>query len=332
MEPTPPRVACIINPARRYADRTWQLVQQHCSALGFPAPIRFDTTIDHPGGHQVAQALESGATSIVAHGGDGTIRNVGKELAHTDVPLGIVPAGTANIFHLNAVGKQRNIDQSVRTALLGPAVPIDIGRVRLQFADDRADIDERFLAVVGTGRDAEALQRISPQLKRRFGPAAYFLAGAGQLLQPQQHLQIEIGGELLAESPVWSVLVGNCGRVPGGITVLPGANLQDGLLNVMSIAPRSLASWAPIAWRAWRGSTRDLGTLMESTATEITIIPEHPIGVQIDGDVWPDVSRIEIEAVPSALRVRTTSGFSNDNPGDSIGDQEVDPGMDRPLR
>lgn len=302
-----PSVYCIVNPIGRQSTRAWQLVQQHCAALGYPPPQRLETTIDHPGELQARQALDAGATSIIVIGGDGTIRNVSNIMAHCTVPVGIIPTGTANIFHLNVVGKARSLDRSVRTALLGTPTPVDLGRATLSFADDRPDWESPFLVVIGVGHDAEALANVSLDLKRRIGPAAYFAAGARQLLGRQFDLDIELDGEPVPDQPVWSLLVGNCGRVPGGITIFPDAHVQDGLLNVLRISPTSLASWAPIAWRSWRGSSRVLRSLADGIASEVTVKSETPVSVQIDGDVWSGVRGLQIGIDPSALLIRSGS-------------------------
>lgn len=302
-----PQIACIVNPVGRQSDRAWQLVLQHCAALGYATPQRLETTIDHPGDRQARQALEAGADSIIVVGGDGTIRNVSNEMAHTPVPIGIVPTGTANIFHLNVVGKSRSLDRSVRTAILGTPVSVDLGRVALSFTDDRPDWESSFLVVVGIGHDAEALANVSLSLKRRIGPAAYFVAGARQLLGRQFDLDIDIDDQPLPRQRVWSLLVGNCGRVPGGITIFPDANVQDGLLNVLRLTPSSLASWAPIAWRSWRGRSGGPGSTPEVTASAVTVKSEIAFPVQIDGDVWPGVGSVQIGIDPSALRIRSGS-------------------------
>lgn len=302
-----PLIFHIANPVGRQSARTGQLVQQHCVALGYPPPQLLETTIDHPGEQQAKQALEAGATSIIVSGGDGTIRNISRVLSQSSVPIGVIPTGTANIFHLNVVGKERSLDRSVRTALLGMPTPVDLGRVRLSFADGRPDWESSFLVVVGIGHDAEALVNVSPFLKRRIGSAAYFAAGARQLLGKQLDLTVELDGQPVVDQSVWSMLVGNCGRVPGGITIFPDADVQDGLLNVLRISPVSLASWIPIAWRSLRGRLGQVRSLSTATAKEVTVKPENPVSVQIDGDVWIGVNAIRIGIDPSALLIRSGS-------------------------
>ncbi len=322
------RVYCVINPARKGQLKVWELVQHHCAALGYPPPTRLTTTIEHPGGLQAEQALQAGADTVIVAGGDGTVRNVGTVLAHSGVALGIVPIGTANIFHLNAIGKDKRLDQAVRTALMGTDTAIDMGKVQLDFSTGTT-LDERFLVVVGIGRDALSLAGVSPWLKKAIGPGAYFASGMPHLLRRPLPMRVEIDGKPLDVEAAWSVLVGNCGVVPGGITILPAANLQDGKLNLLHVAPKTVAGWVPVAWRGLRGSSRSTRGLVDQEVDEVTIIPETPASAQIDGDVWDDVRAIRIAVDPAALVVRGKARPIDEPAGCNHRDQAAETGMDQ---
>ncbi len=323
------RVYCIANPARARHERVWQLVQQHCAALGTPPPTLLHTTIEAPGGPQARQALDAGADLVIVAGGDGTVGQVTNVMAHSGVAMGIIPIGTANIFHLNAIGRDKRLDQAVRTALMGTDTPVDTGIVHLH--DARGDaVEGRFLVVVGVGRDALSLHGVSPRLKRTIGAAAYFAAGLPQLLRRPLPMQVVIDGEPLPHTAAWSVLVGNCAVVPGGLTVLPGASLHDGKLNLLHVAPRSVVGWLPLAWRGVRGTSRPVRGVGDHLVEQVTIIPEAPAAVQVDGDVWHDVHRVEISADPAALIIRGKAAVAYEPAGDREGNQGAQTGLDRP--
>lgn len=320
------RVFCVLNPARRHSDRVWPLLQHHCAALGYPTPTLLTTTVEAAGGPQARDAINRGADLVIVAGGDGTIRNVSNVIAHTGIPLGIVPIGTANIFHLNVIGKDKRLDQAVRTALLGPDITVDSGRVHLQLSDGQ-HWDDRFLVVVGVGRDALSLGGVSDRLKRSIGAGAYFAAGVMQLLRSPLPMQVEIDNRPLPHRAAWSVLVGNCGMVPGKITILPGANLQDGKLNLLHVAPGGLAGWIPIALRGLRGSAGTVRGVADHLVEEVTIIPEQPAAVQIDGDVWNDTLRIEIAIDPGSLVIRGKE--THEPAGDGGEDSQTEAGLHR---
>lgn len=322
------RVFCVVNPARKHHRRVWKLVQDHCAALGFPPPQLLTTSVEQPGGAQAAEALERGGDLVIVAGGDGTVRNVGNELAHSSIAMGIIPTGTANIFHLNAIGKEKRLDQSVRTALMGANITVDTGMVKLQLHNGSI-FEQRFLVVVGVGRDAMSLGGVSDRLKKFTGPAAYFAAGLAHLARKPLPMTVTIDGQSMEHGVAWSVLVGNCGVVPGGITILPGASLIDGKLNLLHIAPKMILGWVPVAWRSIRGSDRSVRGLIDREADQVTIIPEIPTLVQVDGDVWSDIVRIEIAVDPDSLIIRGKATSSYESPENSGGDPVADSRLDR---
>jgi diacylglycerol kinase family enzyme len=122
--------------------------------------------------------------------------------------------------------------------------------------------------------------------------------------------------------------VGNCAVVPGGLTVLPGASLHDGKLNMLHVAPRSFIGWFPVAWRGVRGSNRPVNGLGDHLVEEVTIIPEAPAAVQVDGDVWHEVHRIEISVDAAALVIRGRAFVSDELTGNREGNPDVEAGMD----
>ena len=319
MESRNTRVYCVVNPARRHADRVWQLVQDHCAALGYPPPTLLTTTIDEPGGPQATQALDVGADLVIVAGGDGTIRNVSNVLANSNVPMGIIPTGTANIFHLNAIGKVKRLDTSVRTALLGRDIPVDTSMVRIDDADGNTSTD-RFLVVVGVGRDALSLGGVSDRFKKVTGPLAYFASGLPQLARKPIPMTIEVDDQQSMKIDAWSVLVGNCGVVPGKITIMPKADLADGKLNLLQVAPKSLSGWVPIAWRGLRGSDRATRGLIDADVERVVITPHQPTAVQVDGDVFRNIARVEIAVDPASLVIRGRESEQHDDERNGEGD------------
>lgn len=298
------RIACVVNPSRKLAPRALQALTANARALGFPDPVIYETTIAEPGEAQAHLAVADGADLVIAAGGDGTVRNVAAALAGTTVPLGILPIGTANIFHLNAIGKRTSLDASVRTALLGEPVSVDMGRVKLWQHSADSPINTRFLVVVGIGNDAATILGVSERWKRRIGPLAYFASGARTLLQPSMPMTITVDGERLHKERAWSLLVGNCGVVPGGITVLPNADVTDGQLHLLHVAPGNPLNWLPIGIAGITGHKRTPSGLTSMEAQHVTVEPESPMPVQVDGDVVEHVIRMEVTLEPETLLLR----------------------------
>ena len=146
---------------------------------------------------------------------------------------------------------------------------------------------------------AEAILRRS---KRRLGWVAYALAGVTRLSLPAQDFTVRLDGGQALSRRARCVVVGNAGLLPGGFTLLPGARLDDGLLDVGILAPGGAAGWARLAGLVLtRGQGRELERL-RARRVEISAGTELPR--QIDGEVTTPGRTLNVSVRPGALIVR----------------------------
>ena len=122
------------------------------------------------------KAVSEHVDLVVGAGGDGTVRIVADGLAGTGIPMGLVPAGTANLLAHN-FGLSTDETAAIEVAFDGHTRTIDLIKVAV---DDQAP--EHFAVLAGIGVDAMIMDETDPQLKDKVGSAAYFLA-AGKALQ-----------------------------------------------------------------------------------------------------------------------------------------------------
>src|SRR5579864_5350793 len=144
------------------------------------------------------EAIAAGARLVFAVGGDGTVRACAQALAGTQVPLAIVPRGTANL-----VATALGIPSS-----LGAALAVGFGeherRIDLALADG-----VMFAAMAGIGLDAAVVGAAAAGLKGAAGWLAYAAAGVGRLAGPRTEFTIRLdGGEPLGRL-ARCVVVGN---------------------------------------------------------------------------------------------------------------------------
>lgn len=101
--------------------------------------------------------------------------------------------------------------------------------------------------MAGLGLDASIMHSTTEEAKARMGWGAYVATGAKNLLGARFATRLRIdGGEPIAHT-ARTVVVGNCGRLTGGITLMPDAEVDDGILDVVAITPKGIVGWAGVA-------------------------------------------------------------------------------------
>jgi len=148
--------AVIVNPSKSVdVEYLRDLVEQTAAEVGLEPPLWFETTVEDPGLGQAREAVEKGASVVIAAGGDGTVRAVAEALAGTGVPMGLIPLGTGNLLARNLdlpLGSQREL---VATALTGRDRPMDLGWLRTEPLSPDDERKVRGRADASTARSAE---------------------------------------------------------------------------------------------------------------------------------------------------------------------------------
>ena len=294
-------VGVVLNPAK-YADggaavRAEILAQT--DALGFEEPVFRETTPLDVGFGQARELVELGAGLVIVCGGDGTVRACADALAGTQVPLGIVPVGTGNLLARN-LALPMDLWTAVHVSLTGQDRRIDLGIVEGQ----------RFAVMAGIGFDAAMVAGTSERLKTGMGWPAYLLSGARHLFGDIMRVTVRIDGGPELQRRARLVLIGNVGRITGGIPLLPDAAPDDGLLDVVILTPRTLLGWAHVAGRVL---TRRRGTgrpVERHRGKRVEVRTEKPHPRELDGDNIPDSTEFVAEIDPAALTVRVPPTFA----------------------
>ena len=112
--------------------------------------------------------------------------------------------------------------------------------------------------MAGIGLDAAVVGATREQLKRRFGWVAYAVSGVTKLSLPPRDFTVRLDDAEPLRRRARCVVVANAGLLPGGFTLLPGARLDDGLLDVGILAPSGAWGWVRVAGRVLaRGQRQD---------------------------------------------------------------------------
>jgi diacylglycerol kinase family enzyme len=172
---------------------------------------------------------------------------------------------------------------------------------------------EIFLVIAGLGFDAAMVADTDDELKAKVGWIAYFVAGMRHLHGRRMRVQMALDDMPAKPARLRSVLVGNCGLLPGGITLIPDAVLDDGELDVAVIDARGgLAGWTQVLGEVvmQRFGVRTelparIGRIDHARARRVRVGVAGGEQAQVDGDPLGRANELEMWVEPSALVVRS---------------------------
>lgn len=190
------------------------------------------TTGPNTAGAIARQAIEGGARLVCVAGGDGTVNEAAAGVAGTDVPLAVLPAGTANVLCTES-GLGGN---AMRVAEAFPALverELAVGTLTAEGREPRI-----FLCMAGVGLDARIVRFVTPGFKRRFGKLSYWQGGFAQVGKKLEQFDIRLDGRLRRASFALLSRVRNYG---GDLEIARHANLlSDDFAVVLFEGPSSL--------------------------------------------------------------------------------------------
>lgn len=275
---TVPRRALIIaNPvsgARRRALLLHRL-RQALQAVDW----RCDTRITQAAGDAESlarRAAAEGIDTVIAVGGDGTVRQAAAGLIESDTSLAVLPAGTENLF-ARSFAYTADPQRLASIIARGTRTRIDVG-----LADGRP-----FLVMAGLGFDAESVVRVTRRRRGHILKADYFWPLWRTFWSHRfPRFRVSVDGEAILDGP-GMVFVGNLARYAIGLRLLRDANPADGLLDVCAFRCAGRARLLLHSWRALRGhhvGATDV-SYGQGRSIEVRVAAETPC--QLDGDVEP---------------------------------------------
>jgi YegS/Rv2252/BmrU family lipid kinase len=289
------RAAVVYNPTKvpDLAGMTTR-VETFMSRAGWAQPLWMETTQDDPGIGMCERAIHEECDVVFVCGGDGTVMAAVTALAGCGVPLAILPAGTGNLLARNLDLPLDDEDAALRIGIEGRTRHIDVGAVE----------DRKFAVMAGLGFDA-AMMRDAPEgLKKVVGWPAYVVSAMKHLRDRGIPVTITVDDHEPLERRVRTVVVGNVGKLQGGIPLLPDAEPDDGLLDVVVLAPRHAFDWARLAGRVVRRARVPDRAMERFRVRHVVIEAAQPQPRQLDGDLIADATTMDIRVDPGALLVR----------------------------
>lgn len=313
------RAAVVYNPDKVDLAELRAAVEAAEREAGWSESLWLATTADDPGIGQARDAAARQVDVVLAAGGDGTVRAVAEGLRAADIALAVLPRGTGNLLARNLDLTLNHLQDSVRTAFIGKDRAIDLGIAELRRADGSVD-EHAFLVMAGIGLDAKMIANSDEKLKKRFGWLAYVDA-IGKALRDTNRMRIRFR---LDDGPTRSmtahtVLVGNCGSLPGNIPLLPDAAVDDGLFDIVSLRSKGFVGWLQVGikvifengmlrrssvGRRLMGPSRDMRPLRYLKGARFEVLMDHPEEFELDGDDFGMVTGFRTTIDAGAVRIR----------------------------
>ncbi len=290
------RCAVVYNPIKM-SDDLRDAITRRAKEAGWSDPIWLETPADNPGPAITAEVVSENPDRVIAVGGDGTVRIVADRLAQSGIPMAVVPMGTGNLLARNLEIPLSQLD----------ALEVAFGEHTLEIDLIKLTVDgvpgEHFAVIAGLGVDALIMDETSPELKDAIGAGAYFIAAAKALGRTPIDMRITLDDHRPHRRHAMICAIGNVGKLAGNLTLIPGAQPDDGRLDVYVASPHRLTHWLRAFLRLVTRRPRSDDRVDQWQATQVEVRLRHPDPYQLDGDVIGDCSTLRAEVCPRALTI-----------------------------
>lgn len=285
------RMKVIVNPGAGKPEPVLSVLNQTLGEAG----IDWDVDVTHESGDALksaSSAAEQGYDLIGVYGGDGTIKEVASALAHTGLPLAILPGGTANVL-ADELGIPRALVDAAALVASGEydLRPVDMGRTR----------DGWFIVRLTMGAEVSMVEGATRERKGRLGRLAYAVAGLQTMADPPVAVYtIDIDGETIEVEGIACIIANTASTGVMDIKIAEGVEPSDSMLDVIVIESADLLTMAAsvadvIGGHEGRGMSHWSGT-------RIGVASQPVQAVASDGEPAGETP-IEATLVPGAIKV-----------------------------
>ncbi|WP_374722413.1 diacylglycerol/lipid kinase family protein [Peribacillus tepidiphilus] len=278
--------------------KIWYQIEQKLQEKNVNYSVRFTEKPKHA--TLLVQELihKEKVTLIVAVGGDGTVHEVINGLVGTNIPLGIIPAGSGNDFS-RGLGIPFNHEKALERILSGKPKMIDIGSVNSTY----------FCTVAGIGFDGEVAQNTNISIHKkllnfvRMGQISYIISALSVLFRYKpKDISLMIDKKLYKIPKVWLIAVANLPFYGGGLVICPKAESNDGLFDICIVQGMSKWEFLRTFPLVYKGNHISSPSIKIIKGKELEIESSTPLLLHGDGEVIGQTpARIKMK--PSAIYV-----------------------------
>lgn len=230
---------------------------------------------------------------ILIAGGDGTIDILVNYLKknNIDIPIAVLPTGTANDF-ANNLGIPLNINQALDNILKNDVKTIDLGRVN----------DDYFVNIASSGMFTDVSQKIDTNLKNTMGRMSYIIKGFEEAINLRKFTISVKSKEMNYEGDMYLIIVLN-GTTAGNINLAHHSQIDDGLLDVIIFKAMPLPKTVPLLINLLKGAPIDThNEIIYFKTKELFIDCTENIATDIDGEEGPSFP-LYIKCEPRGLKM-----------------------------
>jgi diacylglycerol kinase (ATP) len=293
MEGEKKRIIFIVNPKAGITPKSKVVIELLAGNLIPSSKFITEVVFTERAGHatELAKAaVEKRNDIIVASGGDGTVNEVACALVNTDIPMGILPAGSGNGL-ARCLGISMSYALALRTIIRGNTKLMDVATVN----------DELFTSIAGIGFDAFVAQKFSESAIRGMLSYMQIILNEFRNYKPVRY-NLTIDGKTI-EKLALMIVFANSDQFGYNTRIAPGATVDDGLLDICVIRKMPVSQLLSVGYHSMRGTLGNTGFAEYYKGKEISI--NHVVDplMNIDGEPKIVNSPINISIKPLALRV-----------------------------
>lgn len=211
---------------------------------------------------------------VVIGGGDGTLNAAADALVETQLPLGILPLGTANDL-AHTLGLSVDLEHACAVIAEGHTRRIDAGWVN----------GKHYFNAAGMGLSEHVTRQLSREVKKRWGVIAYVIAAARALRSVRPfHAEIRTGDETLRVKTL-QITIGNGRYYAGTLALAEDATIDDQRLDLYSLEVEHWWQMLPLVWALRSGKLQDKAAARTLRGREFQIVTSRPRRINADGEI-----------------------------------------------
>jgi diacylglycerol kinase (ATP) len=292
------KIGVVINPvsgAGAHRDQGRERIERARSAIASLGCLS-DVRVTERAGHarELARSLvETGASRIVAWGGDGTINEIAPVMIASAVPLGIVPSGSGNGL-ATELGLLPEPERAFTVAIRAEPKNVDAGEIN----------GTLFVNLAGIGFDARVAHEFHGLPAGRRGGLPYLTIGVRAIFSYRAATyQVQLDGSDAIGQAALLIVFANARQYGNGAIVAPRASPTDGRLDAVVVDDRSLVKHFWRVRHLFRGTADRAEGVLTRPFERAVVESDQPMAIHADGEPVPAATRAEVRVLPGAIRI-----------------------------